>query len=585
MKETLLSDLLSWKNTNPKAIALAQKNSEGKWETYSTSDYVNKVSSVANALESTGFKSGDRALILSRNCSEWLFCDLGVSLVGGLCGGLYNNASEEDFAHAFKLVQPKVLFVEDQFSFERIPVASTKCLEKVIVFRGDASFDIRAMTFESFLASGKEEKSFEDYLSKLDSSKPSFIIFTSGTTGAPKAAMLSHDNIYFAASCYRKRWSAPKEGKLYSFLPASHVAEKVYSLGHGLHFRYPVYFASDLMNVLAEMYEVQPLAFLATPRIWQKIMEKVQLGMRRNAKGLAGKILARAQQLSVENLEAEMADRKLPLLKRYYFKHLDKKVLLPIREKLGLSKAIKTVSGAAALPDNVRTFFRGLGVNIIEAYAQTESAGVLSGQLGHEDCAGTIGFPVPELEVKISDEGELLTRGKHVFCGYLDNPEATKQTIRDGWLHTGDLASWNEKGQIVFVGRKRDIIKPLEGKMIAPAKLEDKLMASNLISQAVVFGDGEKYLVALLTLDPMKPTTLEQAELEVKKYVSQINKGLARHERIQKFRILDREFSLDMGELTPTLKTKRHVVKKHFSSVLDELYGRFSVSTETSPSL
>ncbi|NCN27270.1 AMP-binding protein [bacterium] len=577
MSDCLLTDLVDWKKSEPSAIALAQKGSDGNWSTLSTTDYAKKVGQVACSLESLGWRPGDRALILARNCPEWLFVDLGVGLAKGICGGLYNNSSLDDFYHVFQLVKPRILFVEDADAFARIPIASTKSVERIVTFRGEADFDDRAMSFEVFLSLGKSvRKCFEDLVNGFDSSQPSFIVFTSGTTGAPKAALLSHDNIYFAASCYRNRWNAPAEGKLYSFLPASHVAEKVYSLGHGLHFRYPVYFASDLTNVLAEMREVQPLAFLATPRIWQKIMEKVQLGLSRVNSGVAAKLLKQARSLSVESIEQRFRGQKLPLFKRIYFAYLDKKILLPIRTKLGLSKTIKAVSGAAALPENVRHFFRGLGINIIEAYGQTESSGILSGQLGDEDCAGTIGFPVPELEVKISEEGELMTKGRHVFCGYLDSQSATDEVLKEGWLHTGDLAEWNANGQIVFIGRRRDIIKPLEGKMIAPTKIEAKLMLSEVISQAVVFGDGEKFLIALLSPDLSRPSTKEQLNLEISNFVRTLNRSLARHERIQKYLVLDREFSMENGELTPTLKTKRYAIKQNFKPEIERMYGRNS---------
>lgn len=586
MKRTLLTDLLDWKNEFPYDVALASKTSQDHWEAVTTEQYCENIAKVTRSFLALDWKKNDKILILSRNRPEWLFVELGVGLASGLCGGLYNNSTKEDYSHIFNLVKPRMLFVENKESLSRISPSSLVGIEYIVVFEGEANFDERAITYKKFLEFGISRiEKFEYLIRAFDSSQPSFIIFTSGTTGAPKAALISHDNLYFAASCYRNRWNPPQDGKLYSFLPASHIAEKVYSLGHGLHFKYPVYFASDLMNVLAEMVDVQPVAFLATPRIWQKMMEKTDMSLKRVAPGIPTHLLNLARQLSMENQKLIMQNKTLPFYKKAIFNYLDKKVLMPIRFKLGLSKAIKAVSGAAALPIKVRLFFRSLGVNIIESYAQTESSGILSGQLGVEDCAGTIGFPVPELEVKITDDGEIITKGKHVFCGYLNDDEATLKVVKNDWLFTGDLGEWNEKGQIVFMGRKRDIIKPLEGKMIAPSKIEDKILTCPLVSQAVVFGDAEKYLVALVTPDLSSGVTYEFASSIIDDHIKALNRDLARHERVFKYLVLNKDFSLEKGELTPTLKTKRHIILKNFHNEIEALFERYPQEKTFEPEL
>jgi long-chain acyl-CoA synthetase len=284
--------------------------------------------------------------------------------------------------------------------------------------------------------------------------------------------------------------------------------------------------------------------------------------------------------------EAKYAQRAPSPLDALQLKLADKLVLGKVRAALGLGKAEVLASGAAALAPHISTWFRALGLAILEDFGQTESTGVICMTEPGIESAGTVGKPVPGVEFKLADDGEILTRGRHVFVGYYKDKAATEAALHDGWLHTGDLGEWNDRGQLKIRGRKKEILKTSGGKMIAPLPIEEKLKAAEIISQVCMVGDGRKYLSALITLTEGKLAELKERGAlsgdaaitspevvgQVKVHIDALNSELASFEQIKRFTVLGREFSVQDGEMTPTLKMKRNVIEQRFRRTIDEMY-------------
>ena len=397
--------------------------------------------------------------------------------------------------------------------------------------------------------------------------------------------MLSNDNFCYTSDRVSDFWKLPADGSLFSFLPLCHVAEKIHSIGVGITNRYTTHFATKFENVAVELPEVQPTLLLCVPRLWEKMMEGV---LNKVARGKGAKKNLALWALGVgERVAIAKYAKKFPNpLDLLQLPLADKLVLSKIRAALGLGQANLLASGAAALPPHVSKWFRILGLEIYEDFGQTESTGVICMTEPGVEASGTVGKPVPGMEVKLASDGEVLTRGRHVFKGYFKNPQATAEAVQEGWLHTGDLGTIDSQTGLMRIrGRKKEILKTSGGKMIAPLPLEERLKASPIIGQVCLVGDGRKFVSALITLSETRMEELKAKNAlsdklvsdaatlsEIKKTVESLNQTLASFEQIKKFAVLSREFSIADGEMTPTLKMKRNIIEDHYKSVIDSLY-------------
>lgn len=585
---TLIHRLHQWAQEEPQAIAQKVKV-DGQWKEITCSEYFSRVYWVSLYLEEQGFEEGDVSSIFSYNLPQWVYLDLAPSLLGGLSAGLYPNSSADDISHVFELTRAKVLGVQNETYYQNILKlqgwdALPEHIEKVIVFEGDASFCDRAISFEEVLQQGKalaKAKNVQSYLDRLDPDRGAFLIFTSGTTGKPKGAVLSHDNFTFISDRVSEFWKVGTHGSVFSFLPLCHVAEKLQNLAVGISQKLCVNYCSSFDQVAVELKEVQPTMLLCVPRLWEKMMDTANRKIRSES-GMKKKMLELALEVGRSTSEKIFSEKPLGLSDVLGWKLADQLILSKVKEAMGLGKVKTCASGAALLSPQVEEWFRCLGVNILNDYGQTESTGVICMTEPGKDSSGTIGVPVPGLDFKLAEDGEILTRGRHVFKGYYKNPEATAETVRDGWLHTGDLGEQSEDGLVRIIGRKKEILKTSGGKMVAPAPLEEGIKACEIVSQACVVGDGRKYISVLITLTEEKmaeigtcseevinePSVLEMVQF----HVSRLNSGLASFEQIKYFKVLSREFSIESGEMTPTLKMKRSVVEKNYDHIIKQMY-------------
>jgi long-chain acyl-CoA synthetase len=410
------------------------------------------------------------------------------------------------------------------------------------------------------------------------------VIYTSGTTGPPKAVLLSHKNLTFTADVALSLVTLGQSDRLFSYLPLSHIAEQMFSIFGPACSGTPVYFARSAETIADDLREVQPTVFFGVPRVWEKLAAVVGARVA-ELKGPKARLFAWAQDVSRRAVALRNQGKPLGLrisLERALARKL---VLGPALTKMGFGSARVCVTGAAPTPRAVLDFFAGLDLPLHEVYGQSEASGPTTFNVPGQTRYGTVGKVIPGVEVRIAEDGEILVRGPNVFSGYAKDPDATRESFVDGWLRSGDLGAIDASGFLSITGRKKEIIITAGGKNITPSLIEEALKTIDLVADAVVIGDGRKFLVALLVLDPGR-CQMHQAEradraaahesaalralLEAE--VDRVNARLGRVEQIKRFHILPRPFSLEDGELTPTLKVRR-VVNENFASEIERLYA------------
>jgi len=595
MSSTLLHRLASWAQEAPVSVAQRHKK-DGAWRDITASELRDRVYQLALFLQARGFTSADVSAIFAPNSPEWVQVELAATLLGGKSAGLYPNSNPKDIRYILEHTRAKVLTVKNEEFFKKVISAEGHLpdgVELVLVMEGEGAIHPLAVGLSAAfvegqrLAKAKGHKGFEALLNALDPLAPSFLIYTSGTTGAPKGAMLSQDNLCFTADRVIDFWEMPETGSLFSFLPLCHVAEKFQNLGVGISRRYMVSFATQFEKVAEELTEVQPTLLLSVPRLWEKMMEGV-LAKVAHAPLPRRKLAEWALHAGARLAEKKYGGRLPSPRDLAEYAAANRLVLSKIRHALGLARADALASGAAALPSQVARWFRSVGLEIREDFGQTETTGVICMTQKGVESAGTVGRPVTGLEVKLAEDGEILTRGRHVFLGYFKDPKATEAAFKDGWLCTGDLGEIDSRGLMRIRGRKKEILKTSGGKMVAPLPIEERIKGgAPAISQICMVGDGRKFLSALVTLTEtalaeirardaalLEGLTVEDGETvqRIREAIDAVNADLASYEQVKRFAVLPRDFSVVEDEMTLTLKMKRAVIEKHYSNVIDRLY-------------
>ncbi|MEO8550376.1 MAG: AMP-binding protein, partial [Kofleriaceae bacterium] len=431
------------------------------------------------------------------------------------------------------------------------------------------------LTWEDFLAKadGATDAELDQRLDAIDQADLATLIYTSGTTGPPKGVMLSHGNLAWTAGALLDIAGRPTDEVSLSYLPLSHIAEQMCTVHMPATAGSTVYFAESLEKVPENLKEARPTAFFGVPRIWEKFHAGLSgrlaqaTGMKKHLAGWARGVCSKVNHLR---------DRGQPIPSglALQYKLADRVVISKIKAALGFDRAVRLYSGAAPIAPDVLEFMASIDLPIAEIYGQSEDSGPTACNLPGRTRIGTVGPALPGIEVKIAEDGEILVRGPHVFTGYFKEPEATAETLVDGWLCSGDLGAFDEDGFLTITGRKKEIIITAGGKNIAPKNIEAMIKTSPLVGEAVVIGDRRKYLTALVTLDELATKELADPEIRaaIQKTIDEANVQLARVEQVKKFAILARPFGIDSGELTPTMKIKRKVVAQKFAREIDQMY-------------
>lgn len=599
--KTILHRLSAWAESNPTSVAQAYRKGDG-WATISAQEFCERVYWLALFLESKGLSAEEIVSIYSYNCPQWVQIELAAILLGAKSAGIYPNSTPKDVLFILNHTHSRVLAIQNEEYFKRLTGPDSKSplpdhLDWLLVFEGSAAFSPKAIAYEAALQEGKKiaakngEKKLPDLLQKLDPDVGSMIIYTSGTTGEPKGALISQRNIVETTDIVVAHWNLPAgNGSLFSFLPLCHIAEKLQNMGAGISQNYAVYYCSNFENVGVELPQVSPTLLLCVPRVWEKMMEGV-LKKVSESKGAQKALAQWALAVGSRVYLGRLRGQKTSLLDEVQLTLADRLILSKIRKALGLNKAVALASGAAPLAPYVYEWFWSLGLEICEAFGQTETTGVICLTDRGVDSAGTVGRAPRGVEVKLAEDGEILVRGAPLFKGYYKNEAATAAVFQNGWLVTGDLGEKDSRGYIRIRGRKKEILKTSGGKMVAPVPIEEELKVSPLISQVCVVGDGRKFLSALITLSEHRLKELKEqggvsaasktirspeAVGEVKKVVDALNAKRANFEQVKKFAILSKEFSIVDGEMTPTLKMKRSVIEKRYEDVINQFYDSAS---------
>lgn len=560
----------------------------------SWSEYGRAVDEVAAALVALGVAPGERVAILSGNRREWHLADLGILTAGAVTVPVYQTNSSSQVAYVLAHSSARYCFVEDGAQLAKVLLRRDElpALQGVVVFEPGGGYDDSFVrTFDSLRDEGaraldRDPSTVDERRDSITVEDVATIVYTSGTTGRPKGAMLTHGNLVSTMHSVTAVVPVGPDDRFLSFLPLSHIAERIVSdFGH-LVSGGETWFAQSLASVPDDLKACRPTIFFAVPRVWEKFQEAVLAKVAASPKPLAAAIeryldLARRDHESPGSL-ATAESVQLAALERVIGRR--------IRSEMGLDEARVLVSGAAPIHPDLLRWFAALGLRIGEAYGQTENCGVTAISPPGGIKLGTVGRPAPGVEVRIAADGEILVRGGNVTIGYLDDTGATAELIDgEGWMHTGDLGRLDEDGFLAITGRKKDLIINAAGKNISPTEIETALGFEPLISQAVVVGDRRPYLVALLSLDADQvadwasrhdklgspealrddPDLLE----EVQAAVDRVNERHARVEQIKRWRLLPHDLSVEEGELTPTLKVKRHVVTEKFADLIEQLYA------------
>ena len=466
--------------------------------------------------------------------------------------------------------------------------ADAPALRTVVMMEGaDPVDDERVLAWEEFLA--KADGVEDDLDARLDALTPDQVadfIYTSGTTGPPKAVMLTHDNLEWTARTIGSQVKLGADETALSYLPLSHIAEQTSSMLMPLVFGYEVWFCHDGLQLAQYLPEVRPTTFFGVPRVWERFEAGIKSQLSQ-ATGAKAKIAEWGQGVALKYHTAMNAGETPSGALQAQYRIADKLLLSKIHGAIGLDRCRILVSGAAPIPAATLEFFASVGLPVLELYGQSEDSGPTSTNLPGANRFGTVGRALEGVDVKIAEDGEILVRGRNVFPGYYKNEAATAETLVDGWLHSGDLGEFDADGYLSIIGRKKDIIITSGGKNVAPQNIEESLSGIDIVGSAVVVGEQQRFLVALLTLEPEAAGRFAEERglsmdglhesAEVRSHLeaainADVNPLLARVEHVRNFVVLPNEFTTESGELTPTFKIKRNVVNEKYAREIDALY-------------
>ncbi len=555
-----------------------------EWAATSYGELGRTVREIALGLVDLGLAPGDKVSILAHTRPEWTEACFGVLCAGATAVTIYQTNSPEECHYVLEHSESRAVFVEDAEQLAKVREVEDRLprLEHVIVMEaGDA--DDRALSLDALRerGRGRDEAEFEARWSAVGPDDICLYIYTSGTTGPPKGCLLSHGN-YRAITTMVESQAVLEEGDaVYLFLPLAHafavlIQFVAIDLGATI-----AYWEKDPQKIIANLTEVNPSYFPSVPRMFEKIYTLATAAAEDPDK------LRQAVELGVKVREMQRRGEEVPPGLQAPFEEAEKKLYKNVRGLFG-HRIRQCTSGAAPIAKQILEFFYACGVPVLEGYGMTETATAAIVNTLEEFRFGSIGKPLPGVEVRIADDGEILLRGANIFRGYFKNERASEETLEGGWLHTGDLGHMDDDGFVYISGRKKDIIITAGGKNITPANLENGLKQSRWVSQAVVVGDRRPCLVALITLDAeelpafaeqhgIDPETAHESEemnAEIQKVVDEVNSHVGPVEQIKRFEILPRDLAQETGELTPTLKVKRNVVAEKNADLIERLYSR-----------
>jgi long-chain acyl-CoA synthetase len=567
--------------------AVRYKDGE-KWVDRSFNEVVEIVRPLALGLAELGIQKGDRVSILGNTRPEWTYFDYAALSIGATVVPIYQTNSPEECRYVLENSDSKIVVVEDDEQLAKVRAVRGQLpqLEQIVLMVGSAE-DAISMADLSAKGAAVDASRWKALYSAVTPADICTFIYTSGTTGPPKGCIISHGNYRAMLDMVNETSVIEENDVTYLYLPLAHSFALLIQFGSFDLGTTIAYWERDPLKIMVNLAELKPSYFPSVPRIFEKIYTAATSAVEK-AGGLKKKVFDWAIDVGAKVRQMEREGRQPGFLLKRKYEFADKQVLSKIRNLFGGNIRL-AVSGAAPINPDILRFFDAAGVLVLEGWGMTETSTAATISQPDDFKVGTIGKPFPGCEVRIADDGEILVKGPNVFQGYHKNEEATRETIVDGWLHTGDIGEIDPEGFIKITGRKKDIIITAGGKNITPANLEAEIKQHPLVSQCVVVGDRRPYLVALVTLDPEEAAAYGQenglsedpAELAknpdvraaIEAHVDKINEKFARVEQVKKIAILSQDLSQESGELTPTLKVKRAVVTTKHEREIEQLYA------------
>lgn len=588
--DTIIHRFQQHRRVRPAAPAYYEKIGM-TWVPTNWEDYVLQVRRAARAMMALGLEPGNVVCMLGFNRPEWVIGQLAAMMAGGVGAGIYATNSPPEVQYILAHSGAPIVILENENQWSKVDQIRDQLpnLRHAIMMRGTHIKDPLAMDWETFMNWGDEvdDEALNARIAAIHEEQLASLIYTSGTTGPPKAVMLSHENLSSTAETGAELFRLTPGDILLSYLPLSHIAEQMFTIHTGATVGYAVYFAESITKLPDNLREVQPTVFFGVPGVWERFRNRVAERLN-EAHGARRRIADWAQSVGKQVVALRNQGQEPSGTLAAQYRLAERLVFSKVKPLLGFSRTQVAVSGAAPINPDILEFFSGLDVTIFEVYGQSEGCGPTTFNRPGATKFGTTGQVWPGSEVKLSADGEVLLRGPNVFMGYYKDAAATEATLVDGWLHSGDLGRFDEDGFLTIVGRKKDIIITSGGKNIAPKNIEAALKALDLVGEAVVIGEGRKYLTALLTLEPEAtqrfaeahqlegqvlhdhPEVLAAIQAGIDEHV---NPQFARVEQVKKFSILPQPFSIESGELTPTLKLKRNVIYKQHLTEIEQMYA------------
>jgi long-chain acyl-CoA synthetase len=576
-----------------------RRKEKGIWYTITWAEYYARVRAVGLALADLGCRRGDVVAILAENRPEWVYADLGAQCMGMIGCGIYSTSAPEQVEHVMGDSGARILFVENDEQLDKALAIRFRCraLRWIVVMdlKGLRNFsDPQILSFADLLARGETlaQTRADDFERAIDAGAPediAFLVYTSGTTGRPKGAMIANRNVMYQIAAAPGFLAITPQSKTLSFLPLCHIAERIGTIYNQLALGPIVHFPENSGTVFNDLREVAPHVIFGPPRFWEKLHAQIELFMQDAippARWLYRHAFAEGKSLA----SLRLAGRPAGWFRRMRFRLLAAAVLSNVRTYLGLRDIRHALTGAAAVSPDLMIWFMAIGVDLLEAYGATETTGFCTMTPAGNVKLGSAGMRAPGTELRIGAEDEILVRGPNVFAGYWNLAEKTAETIdSDGWLHTGDCGTLDADGYLTIKDRIKDIIITSGGKNITPSSIETVLKFSAYIADAVVIGEARKYLTCLIMIDEESVAKFAQdnevpftdfasltrtaavrelitAELE------RVNATLARVEQLKDFRVIQELLTAEDEELTPTMKLKRNVVARKYAALIDEMY-------------
>lgn len=598
--ESIPAILLRRVAQHPDHVAFRVKR-DGRFHDIKWLEYGAQVCELAAGLIELGLERGETVGLMSANCPEFCYTDMGTLIAGGMTVAIYTNTSAQGLAYILNHCEARFLVVDTVERFEKIReiAAELQYLEHIILVerkKGLKPFArVKLHYFDALRELGRatikaDEQIIARSMEKLNIEDTAIIIYTSGTTGPPKGAMLTHYNVSFICTTMNELRPELTEHEVFiSFLPMAHALERIGCLYFSTFNGGTIGFAEKLETVASDILEIRPTVLYGVPRFFEKIYNGVLAAVEQGGK-VKRAVFNWAVKVGQQAARRQTRGRKLGLSLRVKYWLANRLVFNRLRARLG-GRVKYIVSGGAPLSAQISEFFYGAGLPIMEAYGATETCAPATVTRPESLRFGTVGQPIPHVDVKIAEDGEILIRGGGVCKGYFKDSDATARTFVDGWYYSGDIGHFDAEGNLVITDRKKDIIITSAGKNIPPQNIENILKTSPYINQAMVHGDKRKYLTALITLNPetvaafaakegLGHKTMAELAKDEKIYklieaeVAAKNRELASYERIKRFIILEQDFTVENGELTPTLKVKRKVVTEKYRELLDSMYEK-----------